>query len=206
MCLMAEQEPDEHGSVRPGDTVIDCGANVGSFACRALSSGAARLIAVEPSPENTECLRRNLQAEIAQDHAVIVEKGVWDRETTLEFTTDQENSARNSAVMRTGAPSSVIRIPVATSDQPVRHLGLARVDMIRMDIGGSEKQALRCGRQTIAAFKPRLGIATGHFADEETPIPALIRSFHPGYAVSPSGRMIIIPATCRVGSGVLLFR
>jgi FkbM family methyltransferase len=46
--------------VRAGDVVLDCGAGIGLFARQALKRGARTVIAIEPVPENLECLRRNL--------------------------------------------------------------------------------------------------------------------------------------------------
>lgn len=205
LCLMAEQQPDEYGSVHPGDVVLDCGSNIGAFARRALAAGAARVIAIEPAPENLACLRRNLAGGIADGRVTVVDQGVWDRETTLEFTTDSGNSAENSAVLRPTTPAATIRIPVTTIDRLVRTLSLDKVDLIKMDIEGSEKQALSGARDTIAALHPRLGIATEHLPDDETAIPALIRSIHPAYAVTPAGPATIIPATGRAGHPILLF-
>ncbi|MEK7753649.1 MAG: hypothetical protein AAB654_17125, partial [Acidobacteriota bacterium] len=46
--------------IRKGDVVLDCGGFVGDWTRFALSAGASRVVAVEPSSENLECLRRNL--------------------------------------------------------------------------------------------------------------------------------------------------
>ncbi len=59
--LLAEQSLDVYGTaelgVQPGDLVLDCGANVGTFTRKALTAGAERVIAIEPSPRNVYCLR-----------------------------------------------------------------------------------------------------------------------------------------------------
>jgi FkbM family methyltransferase len=205
-CLMAEQDLNEYGEIRQGDVVLDCGANVGAFSRRALDAGADRVIAIEPSPENLECLRRNLRDGIEKGRVQIVDKGVWDSETVLQFTVDKQNSVENSFVLNPGDSVSVIRVPVTTIDRIVQQLGLPKVDVIKMDIEGSEKQALRGAHHTIISFKPRLGIATEHLPDDETAIPELIRSIRPDYTVQPAGPKIVIPATNRIGTEIMLFR
>jgi len=75
---LAEQGDGIYGGerygVRHSNVVIDCGASVGVFTKEALDRGASRVIAVEPSPQNARCLRRNLQNEIAAGK-VIVRRG-----------------------------------------------------------------------------------------------------------------------------------
>jgi predicted RNA methylase len=70
LILLSQQESriygfDQETSVRNGDIVVDCGAHIGVFTREALSLGAKLVIAVEPAPENLECLRRNFATEIA---------------------------------------------------------------------------------------------------------------------------------------------
>jgi FkbM family methyltransferase len=51
----------QHGvSLRPGDTVVDVGANVGLFALFAASCGASRVACCEPSPRTFAELQRTL--------------------------------------------------------------------------------------------------------------------------------------------------
>src|SRR6478672_741846 len=62
--LLAQQQrkiygDSASGGVKPGDVVLDCGAHVGTYVKTALDAGAAKVIAIEPSPEALECLRRN---------------------------------------------------------------------------------------------------------------------------------------------------
>jgi hypothetical protein len=65
--------PEVH--IQTGDVVLDCGANIGVFTRQALNKGAAKVIAIEPAPENLECLRRNFPAEIAAGKVVVRQDG-----------------------------------------------------------------------------------------------------------------------------------
>jgi hypothetical protein len=76
---VAEQKRNIYGTrMRPDDIVLDAGANIGVFTRKALSAGAAKVIAIEPGPENLECLRRNFATEIADGRVTVYPKGVWD--------------------------------------------------------------------------------------------------------------------------------
>ena len=72
------------GAVRPGDVVLDCGANVGVYTRHALEAGARLVVAIDPAPENIECLRRNFSEEIKAGRVVVYPKGVWDKDEVLQ--------------------------------------------------------------------------------------------------------------------------
>jgi hypothetical protein len=62
-------------------------------------------------------------------------------------------------------------IALTTIDTIVDELGLRRLDLIKMDIEGSEKPAIEGARRTIHRFKPRFTIATEHNKDDYSAIP-----------------------------------
>jgi len=174
---MGNTNPDE--AVRPADVVIDCGAHVGVFTQRALARGASKVVAVEPDPVNLECLRRNFREEIAAGKVVLVPKGVWNSVTTLTFSESTQNSGMNSFVEQ--EHGTKMQLPVTTIDSLVEELGLGRVDYIKMDIEGSEREALKGARKTLAKFRPRLMLDTYHRPDDPRVLPALIHEANPAY-------------------------
>jgi len=185
--MLAEAESDVYslGAVRlrPGDTVLDCGANVGVFARQALAAGAALVVAIEPAPSSLECLRRNFSAEIAARRLMVYPKGVWHREETLRLLTDDNTSAGDSLILRRG--STEIEVPLTRIDTLVAELGLSRVDFVKMDLEGAEQEALQGARDTLARFKPRLAISAYHKGDDPQRIPALVTAGRPDYRMQP---------------------
>ena len=149
-------------SVRSGDTVIDCGANIGMFAREALAGEADLVVAVEPSSANLECLRRNLRAQIESGRVVLRETGLWESKELLPFTISAQASTRSSFVLGSDDEISTALTPVTTLDLVVEDLGLSRVDFIKMDIEGAEQSALRGARKTLIRERPRLAIAVEH--------------------------------------------
>ena len=182
--LLAEQETRIYGTgdrgVHAGDVVLDCGANIGMFTKTALASGASLVVAVEPAPATLECLRRNLAQEIAQGRVIIYPKGVWDHDDFMNLAVDDHNAGANSVVLDLDRPKSV-RVPLTTIDELVAELKLERVDFIKMDIEGAEKQALKGARGTLNRFRPRMSISAEHLADDAQAIPAVVKSLQPGY-------------------------
>lgn len=182
---LAEQERKIYGTgeraVQAGDTVLDCGANVGVFTREALAAGARRVVAIEIAPENLECLRRNFANEIRDGRVIVYPKGVWDKDDVLTLTVDPENSAADSVVMHPEKSREGPKVPLTTIDKLVEELKLDRVDFVKMDIEGAEQKALAGGRATIARFHPRLALSAYHRADDPEKIPELVRQAWPGY-------------------------
>ncbi len=182
---LAEQELDiyEAGEVRvrPGDVVLDCGANVGLFTRKALARGARLVVAVEPAPQNLECLRRNLAEEIEAGRVIVYPKGVWDSDDVLTLHVDPANTAAASFVMGSDGGPGVVRVPLTTIDRLVEELNLPRVDYIKMDIEGAETRALRGAAETLKRWRPRLAVSAYHLPDDPRSIPAAVRAADPGY-------------------------
>lgn len=168
-------------AVSPGDTVIDCGAHVGTFTRYALNRGASRVVAIEPEVVNTAMLEANFAPEIASGRVKLIKAGVWDRRETLELQTN-ENSARNSFLKKEAAAQTETMV-VLPLDEIVAELALDRVDFIKMDIEGAERRALRGAQQTIAAFKPRMAICTYHLIDDAVAIPTVVKNILPDYQI-----------------------
>jgi FkbM family methyltransferase len=190
---------DEAHRVQEGDVVLDCGAHIGLFTRRALSRGARLVIAVEPAPENLECLRRNLAAEINEGRVAVCAKGVWDHETSMSIHSVAGFSADDSFVEHPHGAMAEPEIPLTTIDGIVRELHLERVDFIKMNIEGAEQQALTGAGRTLAQFRPRLSVYAMHLPDDPTKIPAIARDAWPGYRMRcgdcyvDRDRLLILP-------------
>jgi hypothetical protein len=88
--LLSQQQNNIYGEgatgVQPGDVVLDCGAHIGLFTRRALELGASVVVAVEISPRNIECLKRNFKTEIQSHRVIVYPKGVWNEDDFLRET------------------------------------------------------------------------------------------------------------------------
>jgi FkbM family methyltransferase len=181
---LGEQKRNFYGTrIRPGDVVLDAGANVGVFTRKALWAGAAKVIAIEPGPENLECLRRNFAAEIADGRVVLYPKGIWDKDDVLKLSVDPANSARDTFVRQIEG-AQFIEAPLTTIDKLVGELRLPKVDFIKMDIEGAEQKAVAGAKNTIAKFRPRMALCIYHVEGDETMVPKLVREAVSDYAVT----------------------
>jgi FkbM family methyltransferase len=183
---LAEQSMDIYGKgdtgVRPGDIVLDCGANIGTFTRTALDRGAKTVVAIEPAPENLECLRRTFKSEIASGRVIVYPKGVWDKDDVLTLHIHHDNSAADSFLIKDQkGDEETIQAPLTTIDKMMAELKLERVDFVKMDIEGAEPNALRGGREMIAKYHPRLAMSVYHEPTHAQVIPKIIRETWPGY-------------------------
>ena len=74
-----------------------------------------------------------------------------------------------------GAPS--------TLDAFVEANGITKIDYIKSDIEGFERNLLRGAQQTLKRLAPKLAICTYHFPDDPQVLESLILKANPNYTV-----------------------
>ena len=153
---MLELEGDR--MVHKGDVVLDIGAHVGFFVRTALTQGASKVVAVEPDPNSIECLKRNFPEELENGQLVIVEAGAWSSRSEIALSLGND-PGWNSMTDIQGTGREIV-VPVLPIDDIVAELGLGKVDFIKMDIEGAEKEALRGAVNVLTTFRPRVMIDT----------------------------------------------
>jgi FkbM family methyltransferase len=189
--LLAEQEADIYGDadvgVRPGDTVIDCGANYGLFIRKALARGAERVVAIEPAAQNCSCIEEGFANEISGGNVILVRSAAWSTRGVLTFGFAPRYPWASAVQDIDGFMGhherKVQRVSATTIDYVVDQLKLSAVDFIKLDIEGSECAAIEGAKNTISSFRPRIAVAIYHRPDDRTEIPARLRSMVPSYAV-----------------------
>jgi FkbM family methyltransferase len=181
--MLVDEEQEVYGAggrgVHPGDTVLDCGANIGVFTRHALERGARLVVAIEPAPENLYCLRRNLAEQIQAGRVIVYPKGVWDRDDELVLRTFDAQSGGDSVALQFPGSREGPKVQLTTIDKLTAELHLERVDFIKMDIEGAEPQALTGALRTVARFRPRMAVSMEHRPDDIRAIPALVRRLWP---------------------------
>src|SRR5688500_4199117 len=145
--------------LREGDVVLDVGANIGSLAMLAASrvGPAGRVIAVEPLERNRRLLARSVQAN-RFDQVEVIAAAAADEAGELELRTHPltSNGARPAAAgeLLRGPRGSSVRVPVVVLDEALA--GLARRDLLKIDIEGMEPIALRGFEHGLARLRPVL--------------------------------------------------
>lgn len=154
---------------------VDCGAYTGdTVATLAKSVGKIRkLIALEPDAENFSKLTTNIATEkdnIAEE-IYLYPCGIWSSSSTLAFNNTQGPSCHISALGNNSLPC------VSLDDILVSFIPT----FIKMDIEGSEIEAIKGASKTISQYKPDLAISVYHKIEHLWEIPILLKSLHSDY-------------------------
>ncbi len=144
--------------IKPGDTVIEAGANIGSetlLISKLIGSG--KLFAFEPNPYTFERMKMNLQInELTNVEACDIALG--EQDGVIHFNIYPKNfcnSGMSSKYMETSRTRK-IDIVQQKLDSFVQQHGIAKVDFIKMDIQGAEMDMISGGLETIRRDKPSI--------------------------------------------------
>ena len=142
--------------LRPGDTAVDVGANIGSHSImmsRRVGPGG-RVVAFEPVPATAWLMRENLALNNI-DNVEVSTAAVSDTPGTLEMNLyDQRYSAWNSfghADFDGIVPVGTATVAVETLDDAMRARSIERIQFLKIDVEGFEIDVLRGARGLLAA-------------------------------------------------------
>jgi FkbM family methyltransferase len=134
--------------IRPGDIVLDIGANQGFFACYAAHKGA-RVFAFEPNPDSFARLQQNVERNnlaglvVAQPWAISGRTG----ETQLMISDDlgggMSTIVPGFASEARLSVSARLDVPCFTLSEILDRLSLSRVRLCKIDAEGAELDILR---------------------------------------------------------------
>ena len=111
---------------------------------------------------------------------VVEPVGVWSSAGEMQLSLDVSNSGMGSVLPeRPGQESVAVR--VVTIDRLAEDLKLPRVDYIKMDIEGAEREALAGASDVLRRNRPRLMLDMYHRPDDTEVLPRVIRQANPGY-------------------------
>jgi FkbM family methyltransferase len=144
-----------------GGTFVDVGAHVGWFSLKAAKAVGpkGRVIAVEPNHETLRRLRDNVRASNASAVITIAPVACADSETTLTFyaaphANTGESSLSSANASYTGAVTASYQVRARRLADVVREAGVARVDVLKIDVEGAEFLALKGASEILARFRP----------------------------------------------------
>jgi FkbM family methyltransferase len=150
--------------LREGDTVVDVGANLGSFTlmCARRVGPKGLVVSLEPGSRMSAALRRNLGLNGVADWVQVHQLAVCDEEgrRTLLLTTGGENTAVLAAPQNGAAPARAgaqygEEVTVTRLDTIVS--GVSRpIRLVKIDVEGAEWNVLRGATQLLEHDRPCL--------------------------------------------------
>lgn len=135
---------------------VDCGAYIGDTIEQAMdfyNEKISKVIAFEPDSNNINILKERVKTHnISTDNIVLIDKGAWSRKDILFFSSSDSSSNISD--------DGDIKVEVDSVDNIVG--SDIMVDYIKMDIEGSEQEALIGSKETILRCMPLLAICVYH--------------------------------------------
>lgn len=128
-------------------------------------------VAFEPSPKTFKKLEAYAESE-ERFSIEAVNAAAWSEDTTLEFG-DEGN--RNSGLF---ARAKHTEVAARTLDSV---LGSRKIDYIKYDVEGCERQAVAGSEKTIFSHYPRLLVSAYHLSEDIFELPLLIHEKFPDY-------------------------
>lgn len=133
--------------LRPGDTFVDVGANVGVYTLLAAGVAGANAVSFEPIPSTFAKLSRNVAYNVLTDRVDLRNLGVGDKEETLVFTNNLD--ATNHVVSdENELAGATTKVPVDTLD----HLLTGKkANFLKIDVEGFEANVINGAPGTLGS-------------------------------------------------------
>ncbi len=122
-------------------TIVDCGANIGMTALYfAAKYPRARIISVEPDPENFKLLRQNTAAEPRIEAVQAAMVGSPTREPVF---LSQDQPSWGNVLTQERAGTGQIEVPAVTLNELCERFAIETIDILKVDIEGAEEAMFR---------------------------------------------------------------
>ena len=140
--------------VKPDYVCLDIGANVGVFT-KHLSGMAKQVLAIEPFPTTFSYLSNNVKA-LALKNVSVFQTALSDRCGTVSMEPGRYRDGTPNNLYMTHITAHEGTIPSLTIDS----LDLPRIDFVKLDVEGHERQVIAGAAQMISRSKPTWLIET----------------------------------------------
>jgi FkbM family methyltransferase len=173
-------------TVKEGDIVIDAGAWIGDFSAYAACKGAD-VYAFEPTKETYDLLcatkeLNDLPHTYIRGKIYPVRKGLGSSECEMSISIKENDSLANKMTLDEVFDNTE-KISLTTLDRFAEENKLERIDFIKADIEGAERDMLRGATNVLKTFAPKLAICTYHLPDDPEVLENIIKEANPNYTV-----------------------
>lgn len=121
--------------IRPGDVVVDCGANIGEFSVMAALKGAT-VHAFEPDPKEFAALKTNATGDMT-----VKNMALWHSTDVLTFY--DNNDSGDSSLIDAGHAKSVLRVNAIRLDDYAKSAGITGdIRLLKIEAEGAEPEVL----------------------------------------------------------------
>lgn len=165
--------PEDVIKLNENEIFVDCGAFEGDTAqefLKLVNSNYKKIVCFEPDKSNYEILLETLKN---YDNVIAINKGVFDKKQVISFDSGRKGS---STISEEGS----VQIEVDKIDDVPE---CNDVTFLKMDIEGSEPEALIGAQETIKRNKPKLAICIYHSDEDMINIIGQVHDLVPEYKI-----------------------
>jgi len=169
-----EHEPEVfeylRNAIRPGETIIEVGANVGIFTVLLARWIAphGHVFAFEPAPEARAALKDHLALNHIERFVTLVSEAVGGKRGFADFYIDGASGQNTLSTVHSRIPTAKrISVPVNTLDAFCTENNL-KPSLIKIDVEGFEHLVLQGALQTLMSERPRVVVEFHPMLWEET--------------------------------------
>lgn len=171
----------------PGDIVLDCGCYTGDSAVPfAIDVGAAGMVyAFDPSRLHIAWALDNVISNGLGDRVALFECGVSNSSSVdvlQAVINPQDGVGSTGDNLNAGRPLTAVDRTI-TIDDFCSSKSITRVDYIKMDVEGSEAEALEGADKTIRKHRPKLAVCVYHLPSDLWQIPKALKALYPFYDI-----------------------
>lgn len=148
--------PFLRGCSRKGGVILDVGANIGFYTIESsLAVGSkGRVISIEAAPRHLEALRSNIELN-GMENVTVIPLAVGDAPGSATLSLPRGDNLGMFTLGEVGSDEAY-SVEVDTIDSLLEKQDITSLDLVKMDIEGSEFRALRGARATFERFRPSL--------------------------------------------------
>lgn len=166
-------------TIKKWDIVIDAWARIWCFSVVA-SSFWATSYAFEPAKETFEHLEETIQLNKELPWKIIgIKKGIWDKKEKIWFEDWLDWNWWNK--INKNITDNMIEL--ISIDEFIKENSISKVDFIKSDIEGYERQLIEWAKETIKKHSPKLSISTYHMPDDPEVLEKMIIKINPKYKI-----------------------
>ena len=147
--------------LKKGMICLDIGSNIGYYALleSKIVGADGKVIAIEPSPQNFQHLKKNLEIQNAKN-VDAYNFAAGDKNGDVNFLVYRESNGSFTIPdgEETDIPGDIIKVTAKTMDSFLEELNINHVDFVRMDVEGYESHIIQGMINIIKKSKPMFQI------------------------------------------------